>query len=503
MRFPTLFRANDTAATNTSKIGLGVLSETISCSVTEELNGAFECELTYPTSGALFSEILLHRIIAVSPAYDESPQPFRIYKITAPMNGSITIYAEHISYDLNKYAIAPFTAASLAEAFVKMGSADFNVNVASGSPAFTFATDKSSTTAFSSATPCPARALLGGNEGSILDVYGGEYRYRGYEVYLMSRRGKDLDFTITYGKNLIDITKETSSAAAYTHVYPFWYKTNDETSQLVTLDDKIIPYGDGVAEFTNDIRVYSLDLSDFWEEDEIPTGAPSKTQLNDAAKVWMGRNSSYFSSSISLSIDWIQFKNYSNYQSFVVPDVALGDSVRVLYPKFNLDIRLRATKIVYDPLLKRYENITLGTVKATAADTIAANKKDISDAAAKEKKQIVSVAKGGTGVTSLNALKNALNLYVQSGRTDAVSAEASAVTTFEVTFEKPYKTRPIINHSIYRASMTNAAFGRIFSYMNPVQTQGQYTGVKFYVANNYTSPLNIRVYWDAIGEAVL
>mgnify|MGYP006872347091 CR=1 FL=1 len=149
MRFPTLFRANDTAATNTSKIGLGVLSETISCSVTEELNGEFECELTYPTSGALFSEILLHRIIAVSPAYDEPPQPFRIYKITAPMNGSITIYAEHISYDLNKYAIAPFTAASLAEAFVKMGSADFNVNIASGSPAFTFATDKSSTTAFS------------------------------------------------------------------------------------------------------------------------------------------------------------------------------------------------------------------------------------------------------------------------------------------------------------------------------------------------------------------
>ena len=501
IKYPILFSEDATDAGTIGKIGEGVLAETISCTVTEELNGAFECEMTYPIGGTHYETLKVQKIISVSPNLGENPEPFRIYKISRPINGVVTIYAEHISYDLNKSVVFPFDAASLSIALNKIGSADFS---ASGSVSpFTFTTDKTSSAAFSSATPCAIRTLLGGSEGSILDVYGGEYRFRGYDVRLMSRRGKDLNLTLRYGKNLLSITKDESSAGLYTHVCPFWYKTNDDTSQLVTLSEKIIAYDESATISDAEKRIYALDLSDGFDESDIPTGTPTQAQLRALAKTWMSKNSSMFSTVISLSVDWTQLNTFEEYKDLYEPNVSLGDSVLIYYPEQDVYTRLRATKTVYDPLLQRYDSITLGTVATTAADTIASNSKAISEKAAKEKKQIVPVAKGGTGVTNLNALKNALNLYVQSGRTDAVSAAANAVTTFEVTFEKPYKTRPIINHSIYRSSMTNAAFGRVFSYMNPVQSHGQYTGVKFYLANNYTSPLNIRVYWDAIGEVVL
>lgn len=501
IKYPILFSEDATDASVAGKIGEGVLSETISCTVTEELNGSFECEMTYPIGGTHYENLKVQKIISVSPSLGEGPEPFRIYKISSPINGVVTIYAEHISYDLNKNVVLPFSATSLSMTLSRIGSESFS---ASGSVSpFTFTTDKTSSTAFSSATPCAIRTLLGGSEGSILDVYGGEYRFRGYDVRLMSRRGKDLNLTLRYGKNLLSVTKNESSSKLYTHVCPFWYKTNDDTSQLVTLSEKIIAYDDSTTIPDAEKRIYALDLSDGFDESDIPTGAPTQSQLRTLAKTWMAKNSSMFSTVISWAVDWTQLNTFEKYKDFYEPDVSLGDSVLIYYPEQGVYTRLRATKTVYDPLLRRYDSITLGTVAATAADTIASNGKAISETAAKVKKQIIPVAKGGTGVTSLNALKNALGLYTQAGLTATTSATANAITTVEVTFDKPYTSRPMIHHNLYRASLTDSAFGKICTFDLPVQDDGKYTGVKFFIANNNTAALSVRVRWDAVGTVEL
>lgn len=117
--------------------------------------------------------------------------------------------------------------------------------------------------------------------------------------------------------------------------------------------------------------------------------------------------------------------------------------------------------------------------------------------------EIIPVIKGGTGVTSLDALKNELGLYTQSGLTDVVSTEPSSVTTTTITFDKPFVTRPLIHHNLYRASVTNSSYGRIFSFDCPIQTNGKYTGVKFFIANNYTGSVSARIRWDAVGTVEL
>ena len=57
---PVLYKAN---ATDFTTFGIGVLKDCVSCEVTEERNGAFECVLKYPITGALYKEITTERLV--------------------------------------------------------------------------------------------------------------------------------------------------------------------------------------------------------------------------------------------------------------------------------------------------------------------------------------------------------------------------------------------------------------------------------------------------------
>ena len=57
---PILYKAD---ATNFITYGIGILTETTSCIVKEERNGAYELTLKYPINGYLYSEIKKERII--------------------------------------------------------------------------------------------------------------------------------------------------------------------------------------------------------------------------------------------------------------------------------------------------------------------------------------------------------------------------------------------------------------------------------------------------------
>lgn len=110
---PILYPAGETEFTSN---GLGRLSDTIRCTVTEERNGQYELELTYPVAGLHYGDICEERIIAATHDETGDIQPFRIYKITRPMDGKVTVFARHISYQLSKVVVMPFTAAGCSAA---------------------------------------------------------------------------------------------------------------------------------------------------------------------------------------------------------------------------------------------------------------------------------------------------------------------------------------------------------------------------------------------------
>ena len=206
--------------------GLGALSDAISCTVTEERNGAYELEMQYPMGGLHFDEITDRCIVYAIPSPYRLPQPFRIYRITKPLDGVCTIYAQHISYDLSGVPLNPFTASNAPAAMAGLQS-----NAAVVSP-FKFWTDKSTAAAFSVEVPSSTRSVLGGSQGSILDVYGGEYEWDSFTVRLHGQRGQDNGVVIRYGKNLTDIEQDRNIANVATGIYPYWANTKQRPSSM-------------------------------------------------------------------------------------------------------------------------------------------------------------------------------------------------------------------------------------------------------------------------------
>ena len=180
---PVLFAENETNFTASE--GLGALSDAISCHVIEERNGQYVLEMVYPLSGKRYSDIKHERIIYAVPSDGTTAQPFRIYKISKPLNGRITVMASHISYQLNKTPCGPFTASNAPQALHGL-----KTHALEPCP-FTFWTDKSTQANYKQETPAGIRERLGGVEGSILDTYGGEYEWDGYTVKLHNNRGAD------------------------------------------------------------------------------------------------------------------------------------------------------------------------------------------------------------------------------------------------------------------------------------------------------------------------
>ena len=338
-----MIRLFEKTATIWTSQGLGEIGAT-RCLVTEERNGMYECEMDVPITDKHYADIALGCLVLVKPNPYELAQPFRIYQISRPMNGLVTINAAHISYDLSKIADQPFTASSVTETMVRLA------NNAVGSCPFTFQTDKSVTGTFTVSTPRSIRSLLAGSQGSVLDVYGtGEWKFDGYTCYLYLNRGQDRGVVIRYGKNLTDLKQEENNAAVYSKLYPYW---TDSEGHLVTLPEKTLD----INTAGNGTLVY--DMSNSFE------AQPTEQQLRTAAQSYIDRNS-LGTPIVNLNLSFVQISE------LIKDAIYLCDTVSVEFPALNVSAQAKVIKTVYDALLDRYDSIEVGTVKQTFAQTIA------------------------------------------------------------------------------------------------------------------------------------
>jgi phage minor structural protein len=337
---PVLYESTEsTFETN----GLGVLSDTISCQVVEERNGIFEITLEYPLTGIHYQEIKQRRIIFVKPNPYEDPQPFRIYRITKPLSGKITVYAQHISYDLSGVPVSPFSSSSVTGAL-----SGLKTNAAVTNP-FSFWTDKTSTGDFAVTAPTSTRTLLGGSDGSILDVFGGEYKFDRWTVRLYNNRGKNSGVSIRYGKNLMDLQQDENISNVVTGIYPYWLSSEGE---LTELPEKIVN-APGTYDFT---RISAIDFSGDFEE------APTEEQLRDRANDYISSNNVGVPT-VSITVEFQPLEQTEEYK-----DIALGVSATA-----------KCVKTTYDALKDKYISIELGDAKTNIADTIIQQQQEINE----------------------------------------------------------------------------------------------------------------------------
>lgn len=350
MSYPILYGPSETAFTSN---GLGALSDVISCVVSEERNGLFELELTYPVTGRHFSDIAISSIIAAEPAYGKGRQPFRIYKMTSPINGKVVFFARHISYQLSFIPTRPFTAASLADALTGL-----KTNAAQSCP-FTLTADFTNPSSYVVLLPASIRSLLGGNDNSILAMYGGEWEWDKYNCILHQARGANRGVTLRYGKNLTDLTQEKNIEETYTAVLCYWKSTEDGVAPVVS---NLIP-APTVSNYPF-TRTLILDVSG--EFDNQPTVA----QLDTFAGDYITEHGIGVPA-VSLKVEFIDLARTMEYKDIApLESVYLCDTVTVIFEKLGISTTAKVVSTTYDVLAERYTSIELGDPRSTLAKTI-------------------------------------------------------------------------------------------------------------------------------------
>lgn len=332
--FPTI---HDFTANDLNTRGYGALSDCISCEVTEELNGAFTLELTYPLNGLHAEYLVTGNIIVAKPNYSQATQPFRISEVKKSFANNIQVYANHICYDLSGYPIrSAYTLTSLASVITTLNNFTWSTGYAVYHP-FTFGTDIQSMESFSMPAMQTVRSWMGGQDGSILNVYGGEWTYNNFSCTLISRRGQDTGYRISYGKNLAEYEKD-KNYTEYSHACAYWKKSD------------VVVYSDLIPTSLNcPFRCGYIDATKAFDSQ------PSVAQLNSYAS---GQISSLVMGGATITVTPAQLGN---------DVISLGDSVLICYETV---FSTRVVKTVWDVLGGVYKSLQLGTKKVNITDTI-------------------------------------------------------------------------------------------------------------------------------------
>lgn len=348
--YPILYEATETRFNN---MGICTLSDCTKCTVFETRNGNYELEATYPTRGAFVDEIKARRIIYAIPSPYRKPQPFRIYRVEKVLKGTITIRARHVIYDAEGIPVDALSIRGTpAEALNALITNSMITNP------FTVWTDKVTTArTFKSDVPRSFKHSLYGSEGSIVDTYGrGDYEFDHWNVKLYTNRGKDDGVTIVQGKQITGMNAHVDTSNMITGVIPYWKSLDGEESV----------YGD-LTRASGEFSFEYIEAHDFTDKFEEK---PTVEQLNQEAREYVS-DTTRTTPNISISVKLVDLAKYNKELVSALEKVDLCDTVTVYSEEFKIAQTSRVLSIETNVLDETYNEITIGSLKSTAASVIA------------------------------------------------------------------------------------------------------------------------------------
>ena len=346
---PILFQTM-TEGTVPTHYGLGALTDALACTVKEERNGSYELSLTYAASGIHAEDIQPNRFIMAKPNYTDNAQIFRIYKVGKTINGRFEVSAQHISYDLSGKIITSGTASSCVAACALL-------QAQAGS--FTINTDKTVSASFKIANASSVRSWFGGKAGSLLDVYGGEWKYDNYTASLKQARGANRGVTIRYGKNLTQLSQVLDMSNLVTAIVPYYINPDG----VQTVGTKVN------TGLTLDVpREVAIDFS---QDVDPESGTAITTQLANLANRYKNNNN-LTTLTNSITLDFVQ-------SGELTERVDLCDTVSIYFEALGLTASAKCVATVWDVLAERYTSTTFGEARTNIADTIAQSAKKLAE----------------------------------------------------------------------------------------------------------------------------
>lgn len=351
---PILYNKNEKIF---NTLGLGALKDCIDPLVTEERNGLFYLEMKYPVDGINFDEIIEENIIVADASHDLKNQRFVITRITEPLNGIVSIYAEHISSYITYNS--------------GIKSVNFEGDGSTGLEAWKNAVicDKKFTT-YSNITTMKsgswgidkvpnARAALGGVEGSLLDLYGGEYKFDNMHVQLLKGRGADRGARVDYGKNLTAFERDIDITDTYTSIIP--YATIQEAKgegeyveKLITLPEHILHH-ESVKYFS----IAKTKAVDFSSKNVNDIKA-----LRKEAERYL-KNNQPGEPKVRVKLSFVELKQTLNYANSGARKDTIGlcDTITFTYEKYKIyNLKMKVTVTEWDVTRERYNSLVIGSL---------------------------------------------------------------------------------------------------------------------------------------------
>lgn len=384
---PILFNKNEQSF---DTYGLGELDVTKG-TTTRERNGNYTLYAEIPVNDPMVSILKKEMKLKADAGLRTKNQTFEISRIVKDSSNIVKIYGQHISHKLEYMALRNATAFA--------GSAYSALAIWKGALIGDLRFDVWSdiqTTAkgvFDISKMENARQALGGVEGSILDIYGGEYEFDNMTVRLHKQLGRTAPTVLEYGRNILSAESDETIESAYTSVLPFATYTPDklegDTSDnqpdavTVTLPEDYVDskYKDLYAHR----RIKVVDFSSEFKSDSKNKDIPTPDKLRKMATDYMERNA-IGKPKINIKIEYADLAKTLDYaDNGWIEELELCDIVPIYYPQIGLtDETAKVTTVTYDFVNERNESVEFGdigtNVRATMQNGLAGKVDDIAKA---------------------------------------------------------------------------------------------------------------------------
>ena len=361
-------RIYDNSFTTYESNGLGLLVDTISCQVEEESNGDFELTLVYPSDGSFFYALKQDNLIKADASDSLKGQLFRIDTISKPLNGQVTVYAKHISFDLAKNSLNE----DVNEKNIKCENAGKHMLQKSDADSrFSIESNIEMLGNYSMDRKTDCLSAIAGTKGSLIDTFGnGPKLLRdNFAISVLTRRGKDDNTLIAYKKNITGFTLEEDYTEIINIIKPYATYTEDEVEKTLYIDEigvKSSRYIEGDI-----VKSQWIDFSDKFDEDETPT----KEKLKNLTEKYFNDNSCDLPK-MTYKIEFQPLSQTEEYKEdglYELEHIGMDDSVYIVNSKYGIRDQARVIKTTYNVLAEKYISIELGDPKTTLGSIIKSN----------------------------------------------------------------------------------------------------------------------------------
>lgn len=385
---PILFNENETRF---DTYGLGEI-DVLDIQIERIRNGNYTIYFEYPANGPLASVFKNGMQIKADAGTRTKNQTFDITRVVKNSGKTIKVYGHHIKHRLEKIVFRNGQAFG-GSAFTALATLK---NVIVGDNNWDVASDITTTGkgTFDISKMESVHSALGGVEGSILDIYGGEYEFDNRTIRLHKQLGRTAPTVLEYGRNILSVESDESIEGVYTTVYPFASYTpeiqgnTDSRSPepvVVELPEKVVDSKYRPLYTYQKIKV--VDFSSSFKEKEIPTAE----KLRKLAIDYMNNNE-IGKPNLNVKIEYVDLAStLDSATKQVMEEIELCDIIPVYYPPLGITSNdAKVVRIVYNPVLERNTSVEFGQIgsgiKSAMTGSLSAQVSDL----AKNQQQLVN-----------------------------------------------------------------------------------------------------------------